>query len=110
MHADPRYGVLDAWNRMHDVSNVVVCDSSCFTTGPEKNPTPSVSNAIDETPPGTVEPSNSNRLNASPAFRAITNLPVWAAKLNVPELPELPEPPSPWRKCCSMSCTPLAIA
>jgi choline dehydrogenase-like flavoprotein len=40
MHDDPRYGVLDRWNRMHDVPNVVVCDMSCFTTGPEKNPTP----------------------------------------------------------------------
>jgi choline dehydrogenase-like flavoprotein len=39
MHADPAFGVVDAWNRMHDVPNVVVCDSSCFTTGPEKNPT-----------------------------------------------------------------------
>ena len=39
MHADPQFGVLDGWNRMHDVPNVVVCDSSCFTTGPEKNPT-----------------------------------------------------------------------
>ena len=39
MHADPEFGVLDGWNRMHDVPNVVVCDSSCFTTGPEKNPT-----------------------------------------------------------------------
>jgi choline dehydrogenase-like flavoprotein len=39
MHRDPAHGVLDEWNRMHDVANVVVCDSSCFTTGPEKNPT-----------------------------------------------------------------------
>jgi choline dehydrogenase-like flavoprotein len=39
MHADPQHGVLDARNRMHDVANVVVCDSSSFTTGPEKNPT-----------------------------------------------------------------------
>ena len=39
MHADPRHGVLDASNRIHDVRNVVVCDSSSFTTGPEKNPT-----------------------------------------------------------------------
>jgi choline dehydrogenase-like flavoprotein len=38
MHASPQFGVLDRWNRMHDVPNVVVCDSSCFTTGPEKNP------------------------------------------------------------------------
>ncbi len=39
MHADPRCGVLDAWNRMYDAPNVVVADMSCFTTGPEKNPT-----------------------------------------------------------------------
>ena len=31
--------MLDRWNRMHEVPNVVVADSSCFTTGPEKNPT-----------------------------------------------------------------------
>ena len=39
MHADRAFGVLDAWNRVHDVPNLVVADSSCFTTGPEKNPT-----------------------------------------------------------------------
>ncbi len=38
MHASPRYGVLDAWSRVHQVRNVVVADSSAFTTGPEKNP------------------------------------------------------------------------
>ena len=39
MHASPECGMLDSWNRLHAVPNVVVCDSSCFTTGPEKNPT-----------------------------------------------------------------------
>ena len=39
MHSDPHHGVLDRSNRVHDVRNVVVCDSSAFTTGPEKNPT-----------------------------------------------------------------------
>ena len=39
MHSDPAFGVLDVWNRMHDVPNVAVVDSSSFTTGPEKNPT-----------------------------------------------------------------------
>ena len=39
MHADRRHGVLDGWNRMHDVPNVAVCDMSAFTTSPEKNPT-----------------------------------------------------------------------
>jgi choline dehydrogenase-like flavoprotein len=39
MHADPQYGVLDAWNRVYDAPSIVVCDASCFPTGPEKNPT-----------------------------------------------------------------------
>jgi choline dehydrogenase-like flavoprotein len=39
MHDRAEFGVLDRWNRVHDVPNVVVCDASCFTTGPEKNPT-----------------------------------------------------------------------
>ena len=39
MHSDPTFGVLDGWNRVHDVANVAVVDSSSFTTGPEKNPT-----------------------------------------------------------------------
>ena len=39
MHDDRRYGVLDGWNRIYDVPNVVVSDLSCFTTGSEKNPT-----------------------------------------------------------------------
>jgi choline dehydrogenase-like flavoprotein len=38
MHESPAFGALDRWNRLHDVANVLVCDSSCFTTGPEKNP------------------------------------------------------------------------
>ena len=40
MHADPAFGVLDKWNRVYDSPNVIVCDASCFPTGPEKNPTP----------------------------------------------------------------------
>lgn len=39
MHTSRDHGVLDAWNRVHDVPNVIVADLSCFTTGPEKNPT-----------------------------------------------------------------------
>jgi choline dehydrogenase-like flavoprotein len=39
MHADPRLGVLDGWNRIHDVPNVAVVDMAAFTTNPEKNPT-----------------------------------------------------------------------
>jgi choline dehydrogenase-like flavoprotein len=38
MHASPEFGMLDGWSRMHVASNVVVADSSAFTTGPEKNP------------------------------------------------------------------------
>jgi choline dehydrogenase-like flavoprotein len=38
MHASPQFGMLDAWSRLHAVPNVVVADSSAFTTGPEKNP------------------------------------------------------------------------
>lgn len=39
MHDDPEFGVLDSWNRVHDAPDVIVCDMSAFTTGPEKNPT-----------------------------------------------------------------------
>jgi choline dehydrogenase-like flavoprotein len=39
MHASPRYGMLDGWNRLHAVKNVAVVDASSFTTGVEKNPT-----------------------------------------------------------------------
>ena len=39
MHADPKYGALDRWNRLHEAPNVLVTDASAFTTGPEKNPT-----------------------------------------------------------------------
>lgn len=39
MHRNVRFGVVDEWNRVFDAPNVVVCDASCFTTGPEKNPT-----------------------------------------------------------------------
>jgi choline dehydrogenase-like flavoprotein len=39
MHRSPKFGVLGEDNRMHAVKNVLVVDSSAFTTGPEKNPT-----------------------------------------------------------------------
>jgi len=39
MHRSPRYGMLDSWNRLHEISNLLVVDASCFTTGAEKNPT-----------------------------------------------------------------------
>jgi choline dehydrogenase-like flavoprotein len=39
MHRSPEFGMVDEWNRLHDVPNVIVCDASSFTTGPEKNPT-----------------------------------------------------------------------
>jgi choline dehydrogenase-like flavoprotein len=38
MHASPQFGMLDAWSRLHACKNVVVADSSAFTTGQEKNP------------------------------------------------------------------------
>ncbi len=38
MHASPRFGMLDAFSRLHACPNVVVADSAAFTTGPEKNP------------------------------------------------------------------------
>ena len=38
MHRSPRYGMLDRWNRLHAIPNVMVADSAAFTTGPEKNP------------------------------------------------------------------------
>ena len=38
MHASPKFGMLDEWNRMHAVRNVLVADSAAFTTGSEKNP------------------------------------------------------------------------
>lgn len=39
MHTSPKYGMLNAWNRLHAVENVIVADASSFTTGVEKNPT-----------------------------------------------------------------------
>jgi len=36
MGDDPRTSVLDAWNRCHDVKNLLVVDASCFVTHPEK--------------------------------------------------------------------------
>jgi choline dehydrogenase-like flavoprotein len=39
MHARAEFGVTDAWNRVHDAPNVLVCDAACFTTAAEKNPT-----------------------------------------------------------------------
>jgi choline dehydrogenase-like flavoprotein len=38
MHESPRFGVVDAFCRVHGARNVIVADSSVFTTGPEKNP------------------------------------------------------------------------
>jgi choline dehydrogenase-like flavoprotein len=38
MHESPKFGVVDAFSRVHGAPNVVVADSSVFTTGPEKNP------------------------------------------------------------------------
>ncbi|MEO6603793.1 MAG: GMC family oxidoreductase [Polyangiaceae bacterium] len=38
MHDKPEFGMLDSWSRMHVARNLVVADSSVFTTNPEKNP------------------------------------------------------------------------
>jgi len=39
MHENPRYGVVDSWNRVYEAPNVLVADAACFTTAAEKNPT-----------------------------------------------------------------------
>jgi choline dehydrogenase-like flavoprotein len=39
MHQSREFGVIDPWNRLFDVPNVVVVDASSFTTSSEKNPT-----------------------------------------------------------------------
>jgi choline dehydrogenase-like flavoprotein len=39
MHASPKYGVVDGWNRVYGAPNVLACDAACFTTAAEKNPT-----------------------------------------------------------------------
>ena len=42
MHSAPQHGMLNEWNRLHAVANVAVVDASSFTTGVEKNPTPTL--------------------------------------------------------------------
>lgn len=37
-HDSPRYGMVNKWNQLHAINNVVVADASCFTTAVEKNP------------------------------------------------------------------------
>jgi choline dehydrogenase-like flavoprotein len=39
MHQSREFGVINPWNRLFDVLNVVVVDASAFTTSSEKNPT-----------------------------------------------------------------------
>ncbi len=39
MHHDAKLGVVDAGNQVRGANGVYVCDSACFTTLPEKNPT-----------------------------------------------------------------------
>jgi len=39
MGEDPKTSVLDAWNRCHDIKNLLVTDAACFTSHPEKAPT-----------------------------------------------------------------------
>ncbi|MGH9502141.1 MAG: GMC oxidoreductase [Terriglobales bacterium] len=39
MGEDPKTSVLDAWNRCHDIKNLLVVDAASFTSHPEKTPT-----------------------------------------------------------------------
>jgi choline dehydrogenase-like flavoprotein len=39
MGADPKKSVLDAWNRCHDIKNVLVVDAASFVSHPEKSVT-----------------------------------------------------------------------
>jgi choline dehydrogenase-like flavoprotein len=39
MHDNPKFGVVNAFNSMHDIPNIFVIDASSFTTCVEKNPT-----------------------------------------------------------------------
>lgn len=39
MHENPKFGVLNAFNAVHEIPNIFVIDASCFTTCVEKNPT-----------------------------------------------------------------------
>jgi choline dehydrogenase-like flavoprotein len=39
MGEDPRTSVCDRWGRLHDVPNVVICDSSPFPTSTGYGPT-----------------------------------------------------------------------
>jgi choline dehydrogenase-like flavoprotein len=39
MHQSREFGVIDPWNRLFDIPNIVVVDASSFTTSSEKNPT-----------------------------------------------------------------------
>jgi choline dehydrogenase-like flavoprotein len=76
MHVSPKYGVLDEWNRLHEVNNVAVVDASSFTTGVEKNPTLTVmalaARAVDrlayDLKSGALHPEP-RRAHAGPALR-----------------------------------------
>jgi choline dehydrogenase-like flavoprotein len=39
MHDNPKLGVVNRFNAMHEIPNIFVIDASCFTTCVEKNPT-----------------------------------------------------------------------
>ena len=39
MGDDPKTSVLDAWNRCHDVKNLLVVDAASFVSHPEKHTT-----------------------------------------------------------------------
>jgi choline dehydrogenase-like flavoprotein len=42
MGNDPKKSVLDAWNRCHDIKNLLVVDASCFVSHPEKSVTSTI--------------------------------------------------------------------
>ena len=39
IHNSAEYSVLNAWNRLHEVKNLLVLDVNCFTICAGKNPT-----------------------------------------------------------------------
>jgi choline dehydrogenase-like flavoprotein len=42
MGSDPKTSALNGFCQAHDVKNLFVTDGACFTTNPDKNPTPTI--------------------------------------------------------------------
>ena len=42
MGSDAKTSVLNGFCQAHDVKNLFVTDGACFTTNPDKNPTPTI--------------------------------------------------------------------